>query len=177
MFFPTLSEAVLFTRTYRIPACPDPLHRLTGPVHGYASHLVLQMNGADPYSALEHQGHQAASGNASTYQTAASPAPVAATASTASGPRSVTGTSGHVGGFPILDKHTKPLVGSDTAKAVRISMWLHFVRAGLVLLIRSSIFDRNRLVWSIPTRRDDTLKHKMTHRHTSIDRSQRFLLG
>lgn len=24
-------------------------------------------------------------------------------------------------GFPILDKHKKPLVGSDTAKAVRVS--------------------------------------------------------
>lgn len=47
---------------------------------------------------------------------------VASVASSVATPPTVTAreaTAGSATGFPILDKHTKPLVGSDTAKAVR----------------------------------------------------------
>lgn len=70
-----------------------------------------QMNGADPYSALHHQTAQPAP---------AVPPPAQATTRVAAG--------GVARGFPILDKHTKPLVGSDTAKAVsgRLHPWFVF---------------------------------------------------
>ncbi|CAM9832790.1 unnamed protein product, partial [Hapterophycus canaliculatus] len=87
------------------------------------------MNGADPYSALHHGAGAGA---------AAPAAPVAAAAQTPSGAAaaaaeqmaaaagggagtgSVSGTDSQqceTATFPILDMHTKPLVGMDTAKA------------------------------------------------------------
>lgn len=82
------------------------------------------MNGADPYSAL-HQQQQAggnaapAGGGGSTPGLAASSA-FSTAASSQSASRAASGTNGNGGqtGFPILDKHAKPLVGSDTATAV-----------------------------------------------------------
>lgn len=86
------------------------------------------MNGADPYSAL-HQVQQAASiplaagGGAAAGVIAQAPAQTLAAAAAeqraATGAAGVAGTQCGAEGFPILDKHAKPLVGSDTAQAVR----------------------------------------------------------
>lgn len=90
------------------------------------------MNGADPYSALHHQQQvgpnpMAAGGGTAAGVVAQAPAQTpAAAAAAAAEQRAATGAAGVAGGqqggasFAILDKHAKPLVGSDTAKAVRI---------------------------------------------------------
>ncbi|CAM9687415.1 unnamed protein product [Pylaiella littoralis] len=85
-----------------------------------------RMNGADPYSAL-HQVQQAASiplaagGGAAAGVIAQAPAQTLAAAAAeqraATGAAGVAGTQCGAEGFPILDKHAKPLVGSDTAQA------------------------------------------------------------
>lgn len=90
------------------------------------------MNGADPYAALHQEAAQHNTGSstptvsatisaAATPTTATQPTPAPAAAIPA-GTASRGSTPGRAGGFPILDKHIKPLVGSDTAKAVRIRL-------------------------------------------------------
>ncbi|CAM9435604.1 unnamed protein product [Scytosiphon promiscuus] len=91
--------------------------------------MTTQMNGADPYSALHHGAGAGASAPAAP-PAAAPPTPTGAAAAAAEQRAAIAGGgggTGSVGGadsqqcatatFPILDKHTKPLVGSDTAKA------------------------------------------------------------
>ncbi|CAM9440026.1 unnamed protein product [Ascophyllum nodosum] len=76
--------------------------------------MTTQMNGADPYSALHQQQRHLQQAIPRTI-----PAPVAPQAQ-GFGRQALGGGVGGVTldvGFPILDKHKKPLVGSDTAKA------------------------------------------------------------
>ena len=92
------------------------------------------MNGADPYSALHHAQQAAGSSNPTTAGTGASgvggvsatppsqtPGAAAAAAAEQRAAASAASPADQCAatGFPILEKHTKPLVGSDTAKAVR----------------------------------------------------------
>lgn len=85
----------------------------------------LQMNGADPYSALHTQQQQqlqpasfpSGGAGAISPSVAATPSPTAATNGGAATERR--GAAAQNAGYPIMDKHTKPLVGSDTSKAVR----------------------------------------------------------
>lgn len=85
------------------------------------------MNGADPYSALHQQQQLAGAGGAAgaaaspPTQTPGAAAAAAAEqrAAAAAGASVVDPPQCEAGGFPILDKHAKPLVGSDTAEAVR----------------------------------------------------------
>lgn len=103
--------------------------------------FMFQMNGADPYSALHNQQQagpspMAAGGGTAAGAVAQAPAQTPASAAAAAAEqRAATGAAGVAGGqqcgasFPILDKHAKPLVGSDTAKAVRFDaagevLWL-----------------------------------------------------
>eukprot|EP00904_Undaria_pinnatifida_P002594 jgi/Undpi1/12335/HiC_scaffold_5.g02011.m1 len=88
--------------------------------------MTTQMNGADPYSALHTQQQQqqqqpasfpAAGAGASSPSTAAAatPPPQATTSGGAASERSCAAAQN--AGYPIMDKHIKPLVGSDTSKA------------------------------------------------------------
>ncbi|CAM9522470.1 unnamed protein product [Ectocarpus sp. 13 AM-2016] len=89
--------------------------------------MTTQMNGADPYSALHHhqQQQQLAGAGSGAGAAASQPTqtPGAAAAAAAAQRAAAAGASAadppqcKTDGFPILDKHTKPLVGSDTAKA------------------------------------------------------------
>ncbi|CAN0546639.1 unnamed protein product, partial [Ectocarpus sp. 12 AP-2014] len=89
--------------------------------------MTTQMNGADPYSALHHQQQQQQLAGAGSGAGAAASQPTqtpgAAAAAAAEQRAAAAGASAadppqcKTDGFPILDKHTKPLVGSDTAKA------------------------------------------------------------
>eukprot|EP00903_Cladosiphon_okamuranus_P013917 g12945.t1 len=94
--------------------------------------MTTQMNGADPYSALHHQQQQvganataagagAAAGTAMAQPPVPTPAAAAVAAAAAAEQRAAAAAGAsqqcRAASFPILDKHTKPLVGSDTAKA------------------------------------------------------------
>eukprot|EP00752_Nemacystus_decipiens_P009894 g8827.t1 len=87
--------------------------------------MTTQMNGADPYSALHHQQHQAGvntTAGSAAGAVAQPPVPTpGAAAAVAAEQRASAGAAApqhsRTTNFPILDKHTKPLVGSDTAKA------------------------------------------------------------
>lgn len=89
------------------------------------------MNGADPYSALHHQQQQAGANTTVAGAGAVAQAPVptpAAAAAAAAAQRAAAGAAASqqcgTTSFPVLDKHIKPLVGSDTAKAVsKISLF------------------------------------------------------
>ncbi|CAB1119021.1 unnamed protein product [Ectocarpus sp. CCAP 1310/34] len=108
-----------------------PQEVLNSPMGGMLRPLVeqmtTQMNGADPYSALHHlqQQQQLAGAGSGAGAAASQPTqtPGAAAAAAAEQRAAAAGASAadppqcKTDGFPILDKHTKPLVGSDTAKA------------------------------------------------------------
>lgn len=81
------------------------------------------MNGADPYSALHQQQQGLAQSQMSVEGSFAAPVPPQAQAHSRGGGSGVgeRGSETCNAGFPILDKHKNPLVGSDTAKAVRFS--------------------------------------------------------
>ncbi len=103
------------------------------------------MNGADPYSALHQQQQAVGSGNATmagsglggTVAPPPSQTPGAAAAAAAE-QRAAAGATASADQcaatrFPILEKHIKPLVGSDTAKAVRydgdVAVWLDSIQS------------------------------------------------
>lgn len=80
------------------------------------------MNGADPYSALhtqqqQQQQQQLQPASFPTGGAGATSSPPAATSGGAAAERSCAAAQN--AGYPIMDKHAKPLVGSDTSKAVR----------------------------------------------------------
>lgn len=106
-------------RRYSTPPPPLPLwHR-------------CQMNGADPYSALHHHQQQVGAnatapgaGAAAGAGVAQPPVPTPGAAAAAAAEQRAAAAAAasqqcSAASFPILDKHAKPLVGSDTAKAVR----------------------------------------------------------
>lgn len=78
----------------------------------------MQMNGADPYSALNHEPLAQPMSAAAAAAVGGGAAP-ASSAATRTPTTTRAAAAGATTDFPILDKHTKPLVGSDTAKAVR----------------------------------------------------------
>lgn len=82
--------------------------------------MTTQMNGADPYSALhtqqqQQQQQQLQPASFPTGGAGATSSPPAATSGGAAAERSCAAAQN--AGYPIMDKHAKPLVGSDTSKA------------------------------------------------------------